>query len=131
VLPIHGDEHLRAANKDALEKAGAKVVAADNGDVLRVTKDGVTSINPATKGKPKFIGFKTLQGQNWYDKNYMQINAPQEKTGTEQPAPANTNTKIKRQSKIIRNPAASVSDGDRNRAVISTALPRLCGPSWW
>jgi len=104
VLPIHGDEHLRNANKDALEKAGAKVVSADNGDVLKITKEGVTSTNPATKGRPKFIGFKTLQGQNWYDKNYMQINAPQEKTAGEQPAPANNNSKIKRPKIFNVNP---------------------------
>ena len=103
VLPIHGDEHLRNANKEALEKAGAKVVAADNGDVLRVTKEGVKSIDPATKGKPKFTGFKTLQGQHWQDKNYMQINAPQDKP-VEQPAPANNNGKIRRPKIFNVNP---------------------------
>jgi ribonuclease J len=103
VLPIHGDTHLRNANKEALEKAGATVIAADNGDVLKVTRDGVTSTNPATKGKPKLIGFKTLQGQNWNDRNYMQINAPQEKPN-DQPAPANSNTKVKRPKIFNVNP---------------------------
>lgn len=88
VMPVHGDKDLRAANKAAMEKNGFKTVEADNGDVLQVTKQGVKSVEPATKGRPKLVGFKTLQGQRWDDRNYMQVNAPQEKPAIIQ-TPAN------------------------------------------
>jgi hypothetical protein len=71
-----------------MEKNGFKTVEADNGDVLQVTKQGVKSVEPATKGRPKLVGFKTLQGQRWDDRNYMQVNAPQEKPAVIQ-TPAN------------------------------------------
>lgn len=90
VMPVHGDRHLREANAEALRNMGLKTLHADNGDVIRVTKEECRSTEPATKGRPKLVGFKTLQGANWYDKNYMQINAPQEKK-PETPAPANGN----------------------------------------
>jgi len=90
ILPIHGDEQLRAHNAEAMEKLGHNVLRADNGDVIRVTKDGSRSTEPESKGKPKFVGFRTLQGQQWWDKNYMMINAPQEKKPG-QPEPANNN----------------------------------------
>ncbi len=90
IMPIHGDEHLRDANAAAMEKMGNKVLKADNGDIIRVSKDGCKSTEPASKGKPKFVGFRTLQGQHWWEKNYMQINAPQEKPSVPQ-NPANGN----------------------------------------
>ncbi len=106
LMPVHGDTHLRAANKEAMEKEGIKTVEADNGDVLRVTKQGVTSINPATKGKPKLVGFQTLQGRSWTEKNYMQVNAPQDRPAA-LPEPANTNEpapKTKRPKIFTINP---------------------------
>lgn len=106
LLPVHGDSHLRAANKTAMEKEGITTIGADNGDVLRVTKQGVTSVNPASKGKPKLVGFKTLQGQRWDDKNYMQVLAPQEKPDAVQ-TPANANDekgKLKRPKIFTVNP---------------------------
>ncbi len=90
ILPIHGDEHLRDANAAAMEKMGNKVLKADNGDIIRVSKDGCKSTEPASKGKPKLVGFRTLQGQHWWEKNYMMINAPQDKPATPQ-NPANGN----------------------------------------
>lgn len=95
ILPVHGDTHLREANAAALTEMGMKTVTADNGDVLRVTREKSYSINPATKDRPKFTGFKTLQGANWYDKNYMQINAPQEGK-VETPEPVNDKGNSKR-----------------------------------
>ena len=103
VLPIHGDEHLRHANAEAMDKLGLKTLEADNGDVIRVTKEGAWSVNPDSKGKPKFIGFKTLQGSAWYDRNYMMINAPQENKPDAKPEPANNN-KIKRPKIFNVNP---------------------------
>ncbi|HYD16965.1 MAG TPA: ribonuclease J [Patescibacteria group bacterium] len=88
VLPIHGDKHLRDANGEAMEKIGYKTLSADNGDVLKVSKSGIESINPDSKGRPKLVGFRTLQGQRWNERNYMQVNAPQDKPDTTQ-TPAN------------------------------------------
>jgi len=102
VLPIHGDTHLREANREALAKLGFNSFSADNGDVLRVTKSGVESVNPESKGRPKLVGFKTLQGLRWNDKNYMQINAPQDKPDT--PEAANNNSKPKRPKIFNVNP---------------------------
>lgn len=104
LMPIHGDEHLRRANAEAMDKLGLKVLEGDNGDVIRVTKEGCWSINPDSKGKPKFIGFKTLQGSAWNDRNYMMINAPQEKKPDATPAPANNNNKVKRPKIFNVNP---------------------------
>lgn len=102
VLPIHGDTHLREANREAMTKLGFNSLSADNGDVLRVTKSGVESVNPDSKGRPKLVGFKTLQGQRWNDRNYMQINAPQDKPDA--PEPANNNSKPKRPKIFNVNP---------------------------
>jgi len=103
VLPIHGDAELRAHNAEAVEKMGKKVLQADNGDVIRVTKDGCKSTEPASKGKPKFVGFRTLQGQHWWEKNYMMMNAPQEKPAGADNA-ANNNQKPKRPKIFNVNP---------------------------
>lgn len=104
VMPIHGDEHLRCANAEAMQKLGLKTLEADNGDVIRVTKEGCHSVNPATKGKPAFVGFKTLQGSAWNDRNYMMINAPQERKKDAPPEPANSNLKHKRPKIFNVNP---------------------------
>ncbi|MDF3024030.1 MAG: hypothetical protein K0R10_1391 [Alphaproteobacteria bacterium] len=93
---------MREANREALAKLGFNSFSADNGDVLRVTKSGVESVNPESKGRPKLVGFKTLQGLRWNDKNYMQINAPQDKPDT--PEAANNNSKPKRPKIFNVNP---------------------------
>jgi len=74
--------------------------SADNGDIIRVTKTESKSIEPASKGKPKFVGFRTLQGQHWWEKNYMQINAPQEKRAGP-PDAANGNAQKPKRPKIF------------------------------
>lgn len=104
LMPIHGDEHLRSANAEAMGKLGIKTLSADNGDVIRITKKGCWSVNPESKGRPKFLGFKTLQGSAWNDRNYMMIKAPQEKNGDALPEPANNNQKHKRPKIFNVNP---------------------------
>jgi ribonuclease J len=104
LMPIHGDEHLRHANAEAMTKLGLKTLEADNGDVIRITKEGCFSVNPESKGKPKFVGFKTLQGSAWNDRNYMMITAPQEKKSETKREPANTNSKTKRPKIFNVNP---------------------------
>lgn len=95
VMPIHGDEQLRDHNAELMEKMGNRVLRADNGDVIRVTKDGCKSVEPETKGNPKLVGFKTLQGATWNDRHYLMVNAPvKKKPGAEEPA--NGNQKPKR-----------------------------------
>ena len=90
VMPVHGDSKLRGACANAMEKTGHKVLSADNGDVIRVTRDGCRSVDPETKGAPKLVGFKTLQGATWSDRHYMMKNAPQPKRDGP-PEPANNN----------------------------------------
>lgn len=87
VVPIHGDENLRRHNAAAMEAMGQKALLVENGDVLRISKDGCHSTNPTTKGAPKLIGFKTLQGNHWTDRHFMMTRAPQKG-----PAPVNDNT---------------------------------------
>lgn len=94
VMPIHGDEQLREKNAELMEGMGKRVLRAENGDVIRVTKDGCRSVEPATRGKPKLAGFKTLQGATWNDRHYMMVSAPQEKK--QNADAANTNQKPKR-----------------------------------
>ncbi len=86
VLPIHGAKSLREACAAAVEKMGKKAVRADNGDVLRVTRHGVKSTEPETRGKPPLVGLKTLQGTNWDDRYYLQVNAPQKTPAAKKPA---------------------------------------------
>ncbi len=104
LMPIHGDEHLRRANAEAMDKLGVKTLEADNGDVIRVTKDGCWSVNPESKGRPTFVGFKTLQGSAWNDRNYLMITAPQEKKPGAPKEPANGNQKNKRPKIFNVNP---------------------------
>jgi ribonuclease J len=92
VMPVHGDTKLRNACNDAMNKIGQKTFMADNGDVLRVTKRSVKSVDPETKGQPKLVGFKTLQGATWTDRHYLMKTAPQERK-PDQPEPVNNNTK--------------------------------------
>jgi ribonuclease J len=102
VLPIHGDTHLRAANLAAMEKAGFTAITADNGDAIHVTKTGCSSAAPETKGKPRFVGFKTLQGQKWTERNYLMIEAPQDKKASVFNEAANANGKPDKRPKIFR-----------------------------
>ena len=92
VMPVHGDTKLRAACEELMKKTGQKTINTDNGDVLRVTKRGVKSIEPETKGKPKLVGFKTLQGTTWSDRHYLMKTAPQPPRENA-PDPANTNNR--------------------------------------
>ena len=86
VLPMHGSKMLREACAIALEKMARKVLRADNGDVINVSRRSVKSAEPATKGQPPLVGLKTLQGTNWSRPcYYLQVNAPQKN-----PAPAKT-----------------------------------------
>jgi mRNA degradation ribonuclease J1/J2 len=92
VLPIHGSAHLREAAATVVSKMGRKAVRADNGDVLAVSRRGVKSTAPATKGAPPLIGLKTLQGMGkdgWKDRYYLQVNAPQKAAPPETPANGN------------------------------------------
>ena len=91
IMPVHGDNKLRNACGSAMEKTGQKVLMADNGDVIRVTRDGCHSTNPETKGAPKLVGFKTLQGATWSDRHYMMKTAPQPKRDDQPPEAANNN----------------------------------------
>ncbi len=93
VLPVHGTEGLRTHCFKAMEKMGQKAISAGNGDVLRVTKDGVFSENPPTKDHPPLVGFKTLQGTGWLDRHYLMVETPKEKGDL--PVPANNNQKPK------------------------------------
>ncbi len=77
VLPMHGSKKLREACAVAMEKMGVNAQRADNGDVINVSRRGVKSAEPATKGKPLLVGLKTLQGTSWLDRYYLQVNAPQ------------------------------------------------------
>lgn len=94
VLPVHGGENLRKSCATAIEKMGQKTLSADNGDVVRVTKNGCHSVNPASKGKPKLTGFKTLQGTSWTDKYYIKVDAPAR--GNKKTSPAANNNRKKR-----------------------------------
>lgn len=96
VVPVHGDARLRAANAEAMQKMGQETLPADNGDILRVTKKEIRSIEPATKGRPCLVGFKTLQGNGWTDRHYMMKTAPQE-----QPEPANGNQPNRKRPRIF------------------------------
>lgn len=91
VLPVHGTADLRRHCAAAMEKMGQKSISADNGDVLRIDRDGVRSESPETKGNPPLLGFKTLQGSGWTDRHYLMVQTPKEKT--EGKAPANNNQK--------------------------------------
>ncbi len=100
VLPIHGDDHLRAHCADAMRKMGKTTLSADNGDVIRVTKGGCRSTAPVTRGRPKLLGFKTLQGSNWQDRHYLMTTAPQERI-VDLPPAANGNSRKNKRPKIF------------------------------
>lgn len=89
VLPIHGSEKLREACAAAVEKTGRKIQRADNGDVIKVSRRGVKSAEPATKGVPPLIGLKKYEGANWSDRIYLQVNAPQKNPSLNLPANRN------------------------------------------
>lgn len=91
VMPIHGDSKLRESCAEAMEKMGQRVIKADNGDAIRVTRDGCRSVDPATKGAPKLVGFKTLQGATWSDRHYLMKTAPQPKPPEQTQDAANVN----------------------------------------
>lgn len=91
VMPVHGDNKLRTSCAGAMEKMGQKVLTADNGDVIRVTRDGCKSVDPETKGAPKLVGLKTLQGSTWSDRHYLMKTAPRPPSADQTPEPANNN----------------------------------------
>lgn len=92
ILPVHGSRELRSSCAEAMKKMGKKVLPSDNGDVLQVSKQGVTSTEPVTKGQPPLVGLKTLQGSSWNDKFYLMVNAPRKEKMPGQ-KPANGNAK--------------------------------------
>ncbi|MCE9507187.1 MAG: ribonuclease J [Alphaproteobacteria bacterium] len=92
IMPVHGSKELRGSCASAMKKMGKNVVHAENGDVMRVSRDGIRSIDPPTKDHPPLVGFKTLQGTTWSDRYYLMVNAPQ-KDVPEAPKPANNNKK--------------------------------------
>jgi hypothetical protein len=55
-------------------------------------------VEPETKGAPKLVGFKTLQGSTWSDRHYLMKTAPQPKKEDAAPDAANSN---KRRPKIF------------------------------
>ncbi len=87
VMPVHGNVAQRSACEKAMQKMGKKTVGANNGDVMRVTKQGVHSVNPPTKDKAPLVGLKTLQGKTWDDRYYVMVTAPAKKPQL----PANNN----------------------------------------
>lgn len=101
VMPIHGDQKLRKDCAEAMEKLGNRVLSSDNGDVIRVTKEGCSSTGPATKGRPSLVGFKILQGASWFDKHYFMTAAPQEASAEAQ-SPANANRKNPGRPRIFK-----------------------------
>lgn len=76
ILPLHGSRDLREAAAVAMEKMGRKVVRAHNGDAVSVSRRTVKSTEPETKGRARFIGLKTLEGRNWYERYYLKTVAP-------------------------------------------------------
>lgn len=91
LMPSHGDAKLRKACNAAMEKMGQKTICAENGAIIRVTKNGCEEINPDRAASP-LIGFKTLQGQSWFDRHYLMTRAPAEAPPAAKPA-ANGNQK--------------------------------------
>lgn len=92
VLPIHGSKDLRDGCADAVEKMGRKTLRADNGDVIKVSPEGVLPAEaPAEKAVP-LVGFKTLQGKDWDDHYYLMVHVPQAGPAST-PKPANSNKK--------------------------------------
>ena len=93
VLPMHGSRPLRKLCGDAVEKMGRKVVRADNGDVIKVSRRTAKSAEPETKGRAPMTGLKTLQGTSWNDRYYIAISAPQKESAVKGKQPANANKK--------------------------------------
>jgi ribonuclease J len=100
ILPIHGSKELRGICAEAMKKMGKNTVHADNGDVMKISPEGVTSINPPTRGCPPLVGFKSLQGTSWDDRYYLMVNAPL-KDAPPQPQPADNDNK-KRGKRIFK-----------------------------
>ncbi len=92
IMPVHGSERAaRGLVPRPWKKWAKKVMRADNGDVINVSRRSVKSAEPETKGKAPLVGLKTLEGTNWTDCYYLQVNAPQKTPAP--PAPANRNKK--------------------------------------
>lgn len=91
ILPVHGDQKLRTACADAMGKAGHKTLSADNGDAIHISRDGCRSAEPETKGAPRLVGFKTLQGSTWSERHYLMKTAPQPKLPNQPQDAANSN----------------------------------------
>lgn len=73
IVPIHGDANLRATCAAALTAEGHRVLAADNGDRLRISAKAKLTVAEKLDENPRLIGFKTLQGSNWQDRHYMMV----------------------------------------------------------
>ncbi|MBU6474946.1 MAG: ribonuclease J [Alphaproteobacteria bacterium] len=101
VLPMHGSAALREACAAAVEKMGRKVVRADNGDVIKVSRRAAKSAVPETKGKAPMTGLKTLQGSNWSERYYIQVSAPQEKPARKNAKPS-VNGNVRHRPKIFK-----------------------------
>ena len=99
VMPVHGSKELRDCCAEAMEKMGKKTVRSDNGDVVRISRHEVKSVDPPTKNRPPLLGLKTLQGATWNDRYYLMVSTPQ-KNVPAVPDPANNNSK-KRRPKIF------------------------------
>ena len=93
VVPVHGSSELCAANAAALSGIGGSIISARNGQVVRITKEGV-SLNPEKEERPRFVGLKTHAGAHWKDRDYLAIFAPQNKE-VEIKEAANSNRKTR------------------------------------
>lgn len=80
VLPSHGDKNLRDACAREMQKAGHATISAANGETLAVSRaTGTQSLNPEKAGAVPILGFKTLTGKNWSERNYLMIEVPAER----------------------------------------------------
>jgi mRNA degradation ribonuclease J1/J2 len=84
IVPIHGDKTLRDACAAAMRAQGHRVVEAENGEALRVSRKANLTVAHKHDADPRLIGFKTLQGSNWQDRHYMMV-----KTADRKPPAAN------------------------------------------
>src|SRR5690606_28740521 len=62
LVPIHGEAKLREACAQAMREQGHRVLAAQNGDLLPVSRKAGMTVASAHPQGQRLIGFKTLQG---------------------------------------------------------------------
>lgn len=87
LVPIHGDAKLREACATAMRAQGHRVVEAQNGDLLRVSRKAGMTVATAHPEGQRLIGFKTLQGSSWQDKHYMMVRTSDRKKAANDAAP--------------------------------------------